>query len=92
ARISELQAEVERLQAELGQDEDAEKIVHNHIKLLHQYNEAKDAAQVHSHRTGQPFGSLSIDVLTFNTCLQLANLRETTVRQIHKDLELPIGD
>ncbi|KAJ3741695.1 DNA repair protein [Lentinula boryana] len=72
ARISELQAEVERLQAELGQDEDAEKIVHNHIKLLHQYNEAKDAAQILIGR--------------------LANLRETTVRQIHKDLELPIGD
>jgi hypothetical protein len=26
--------------------EDAEKIVQDHIKLLHSYNEAKDAAQV----------------------------------------------
>ncbi|KAJ4488576.1 hypothetical protein J3R30DRAFT_3242416, partial [Lentinula aciculospora] len=68
ARISELQAEVDRLQEELGQDKDAEKIVNKHIKLLHRYNEAKDAAQVRE--------------------FQLANLKETTVRQIHKNLEL----
>ena len=29
-----------------SEDEDAEKIVSRHIKLLHRYNEAKDAAQV----------------------------------------------
>ena len=28
--------------------EDADKIVKTHIKLLHEYNEAKDAAQVHN--------------------------------------------
>ncbi|KAJ4475776.1 hypothetical protein J3R30DRAFT_594323 [Lentinula aciculospora] len=53
ARISELQAEVDRLQEELGQDKDAEKII-----LIG----------------------------------RLANLKETTVRQIHKNLELPMGD
>ncbi|KAJ3976556.1 hypothetical protein EV361DRAFT_266232 [Lentinula raphanica] len=46
ARISELQAEVDQLQHQLGQGEDAEKIVNQHIKLLHRYNEAKDATQV----------------------------------------------
>ncbi|KAJ3829717.1 DNA repair protein [Lentinula raphanica] len=51
---------------------DAEKIVNQHIKLLHRYNEAKDATQILIGR--------------------LANLKEITVRQIHKDLELPIGD
>ncbi|KAJ3809605.1 DNA repair protein [Lentinula lateritia] len=72
ARITQLEAEVNRLQQELGQDEDAEKIVNKHIKLLHRYNEAKDAAQMLIGR--------------------LANLKETTVRQIHNDLDLPIGD
>ncbi|KAJ3728593.1 DNA repair protein [Lentinula raphanica] len=72
ARISELQAEVDQLQHQLGQGEDAEKIVNQHIKLLHRYNEAKDATQILIGR--------------------LANLKEITVRQIHKDLELPIGD
>ncbi|KIK54571.1 hypothetical protein GYMLUDRAFT_177065, partial [Collybiopsis luxurians FD-317 M1] len=52
--------------------EEAEKIVKRHIKLLHQYNEAKDAAQILIGR--------------------LAGLRETTVTQIHKDMELPMGD
>ncbi|KAJ3762608.1 Swi5-domain-containing protein [Lentinula raphanica] len=55
-----------------SQGEDAEKIVNQHIKLLHRYNEAKDATQILIGR--------------------LANLKEITVRQIHKDLELPIGD
>ncbi|KAI0728372.1 DNA repair protein [Fomitopsis betulina] len=45
-RIAELQAEVEELQKQLGEDVDAEKIVSRHIKLLHGYNEAKDAAQI----------------------------------------------
>ncbi|KAF8079134.1 hypothetical protein FPV67DRAFT_1663788 [Lyophyllum atratum] len=45
ARLSALQAEVDSLQAELGEHEDAEKIVKHHIKLLHRYNEAKDATQ-----------------------------------------------
>jgi hypothetical protein len=31
------------------EDVDADKMVKTHIKLLHQYNEAKDAAQVFVH-------------------------------------------
>ncbi|KAL4261901.1 SWI5/SAE3 family protein [Pleurotus pulmonarius] len=46
ARTAELQAEADRLQQQLGRNVDAEKIVKEHIKLLHEYNEAKDAAQV----------------------------------------------
>ncbi|KAF9488655.1 hypothetical protein BDN71DRAFT_1457027 [Pleurotus eryngii] len=46
ARTAELQAEVNRLQEQLGRSVDAEKVVKQHIKLLHEYNEAKDAAQV----------------------------------------------
>ncbi|KAF5351367.1 hypothetical protein D9758_008050 [Tetrapyrgos nigripes] len=72
ARVAALQEEVESLQRELGEKEDAEKIVQRHIKLLHQYNEAKDAAQVLIGR--------------------LAALKGSTVRQIHKDLELPERD
>ncbi|EPS97821.1 hypothetical protein FOMPIDRAFT_1031794 [Fomitopsis schrenkii] len=45
-RIAELQAEVDELQKQLGEEADAEKIVSRHIKLLHCYNEAKDAAQI----------------------------------------------
>lgn len=59
--MAELQLEAERLQQKLGlvrvcffigpltrqrEGEDAEKIVKRHIKLLHDFNEAKDAAQV----------------------------------------------
>ena len=65
-RISALTAEIDKLQAELGyeqedreltlkmttncidsKDEDAEEIVNKHIRLLHSYNEAKDATQVY---------------------------------------------
>jgi len=46
ARIAALQAEIEELQAELGHDVKADEIVSRHIKLLHQYNEAKDATQI----------------------------------------------
>ncbi|KAI0701264.1 DNA repair protein [Cerioporus squamosus] len=46
ARIQALQAEVDELQQVLGEDENAEQIVSRHIKLLHAYNEAKDAAQI----------------------------------------------
>ncbi|EEB93746.1 hypothetical protein MPER_07561 [Moniliophthora perniciosa FA553] len=52
ARVAALQAEVDRLQQELGPYEDAEKIVDRHIKLLHQYNEAKDATQILIGRVG----------------------------------------
>ncbi|TEB32357.1 hypothetical protein FA13DRAFT_1790683 [Coprinellus micaceus] len=44
-KVAELEAEVERLQLLLG-DRDADAIVKNHIKLLHQYNEVKDATQI----------------------------------------------
>ncbi|KAK0199121.1 DNA repair protein [Armillaria mellea] len=46
ARIAALEAEAENLQRELGENEDADNIVKKHIKLLHQYNESKDAAQI----------------------------------------------
>ncbi|KAG5715896.1 hypothetical protein E4T56_gene20149 [Termitomyces sp. T112] len=46
ARLATLEAEVKDLQEKLGAHEDAEKIVQRHIKLLHQYNEAKDATQI----------------------------------------------
>ncbi|KAI1791013.1 DNA repair protein [Ganoderma leucocontextum] len=46
ARVEALQAEVKELQNVLGEDENAEKIVSRHIKLLHKYNEAKDATQI----------------------------------------------
>ncbi|KAI0652658.1 Swi5-domain-containing protein [Trametes meyenii] len=46
ARIEALQAEVKELQKTLGEGENAEQIVSKHIKLLHRYNEAKDATQI----------------------------------------------
>ncbi|GLB43543.1 putative swi5 [Lyophyllum shimeji] len=46
ARISALLAEIDKLQRELGEHEDAEKIAKHHIQLLHRYNEAKDATQI----------------------------------------------
>jgi len=45
-RIAALQAEVDELQQKLGESEDAGNLVSRHIKLLHRYNEAKDAAQI----------------------------------------------
>ncbi|KAH7885586.1 hypothetical protein F5I97DRAFT_1887139 [Phlebopus sp. FC_14] len=44
--IAKLQAEIDALQARLGANENAEQMVSNHIKLLHRYNEAKDATQI----------------------------------------------
>ncbi|KAJ6489621.1 DNA repair protein [Mycena vitilis] len=72
ARLAALQAEVESLEKELGEHEDAEAIVKKHIKLLHRYNEAKDATQI--------------------LIGKLATLKETTVRQIHDDLDLRDSD
>ncbi|KAJ7082520.1 hypothetical protein C8R43DRAFT_1052343 [Mycena crocata] len=46
ARIAALHAEAESLQQELGENENADAIVKKHIKLLHRYNEAKDATQM----------------------------------------------
>ncbi|KAJ7292687.1 Swi5-domain-containing protein [Mycena rebaudengoi] len=72
ARAAALQAEIDALQQELGEDQDAEAIAKKHIKLLHKYNEAKDATQILIGR--------------------LATLKETTVRQIHDDLDLKDSD
>ncbi|KAF7347289.1 hypothetical protein MVEN_01484200 [Mycena venus] len=72
ARMAALQAEVASLEKELGEHEDADAIVKKHIKLLHRYNEAKDATQI--------------------LIGKLATLKETTVRQIHDDLDLRDGD
>ncbi|KAL1709458.1 DNA repair protein [Schizophyllum commune] len=72
ARMADLEAEITRLQAELGADVDAEKIVKKHIKLLHRYNEAKDATQILIGR--------------------LANLKDTTIKQIHEDYDLTDAD
>ncbi|KAM6498719.1 hypothetical protein JOM56_006667 [Amanita muscaria] len=46
ARLTALQVEIEALQKELREGEDAEQIVKKHISLLHRYNEAKDATQI----------------------------------------------
>lgn len=46
ARVAALEDEINILQNKLGKDKDAEAIVKTHIKLLHQYNEAKDATQI----------------------------------------------
>lgn len=44
--VEQLQADITALQARLGEGENAETIASNHIKLLHRYNEAKDATQI----------------------------------------------
>ncbi|TRM67022.1 hypothetical protein BD626DRAFT_546047 [Schizophyllum amplum] len=77
ARAAELEAEVASLQAQLGANIDADKIVKKHIKLLHRYNEAKDATQVRSS----------------SCCLLgLANLKDLTIKQIHEDYDLTDAD
>ncbi|KIL71480.1 hypothetical protein M378DRAFT_65162 [Amanita muscaria Koide BX008] len=72
ARLTALQVEIEALQKELREGEDAEQIVKKHISLLHRYNEAKDATQILIGR--------------------LAAIKQTTVRQIHEDLDLKNTD
>ncbi|KAJ8454873.1 hypothetical protein ONZ45_g19134 [Pleurotus djamor] len=72
ARAAELQQEMADLQKRLGDGVNAEEIVKRHIRLLHDYNEAKDAAQILIGR--------------------LANMRETTVRQIHEEMGLETTD
>lgn len=46
AHVAALHEEINALQNELGVNENADTIVKTHIKLLHQYNEAKDATQI----------------------------------------------
>ncbi|TFK99354.1 Swi5-domain-containing protein [Pterulicium gracile] len=72
AAIADLQSQIDELQAQLGPGADAEKIVKSHIRLLHAYNDVKDAAQVLIGR--------------------LATVKETTVTEIHRDLDLPDKD
>ncbi|KAL1745952.1 hypothetical protein HDZ31DRAFT_81552 [Schizophyllum fasciatum] len=88
ARVAELEAEVARLQAELGADVDAERIVKKHIKLLHKYNEAKDATQV---LIGRVIASRCMSNM-YLTHFQLANLKDTTIKQIHEDYDLTDAD
>ncbi|KAI0052713.1 hypothetical protein FA95DRAFT_1675071 [Auriscalpium vulgare] len=45
-RIAALQAQIEQLEKRFGPGEDPNKLVNDHIKLLHRYNEAKDATQI----------------------------------------------
>ncbi|KIM48707.1 hypothetical protein M413DRAFT_437885 [Hebeloma cylindrosporum] len=71
-RAISLQLEIDRLQAQLGPNEDPEKIVKRHIELLHKYNEAKDATQILIGR--------------------LANIKQTTIRQIHEEYDLKDDD
>ncbi|KAI0071022.1 Swi5-domain-containing protein [Panus rudis PR-1116 ss-1] len=46
ARRAALEQEIAELQKVLGEGENPDEIVNRHIKLLHKYNEAKDAAQI----------------------------------------------
>ncbi|KAF9011283.1 hypothetical protein BDQ17DRAFT_1233460, partial [Cyathus striatus] len=68
--------------------EDAEKIVKNHIKLLHQYNEAKDATQVCPRVS---FGTIP-HLYNLQILIGRAILTETTIRKIHEDLGLTADD
>ncbi|KAN0141025.1 hypothetical protein V8E53_001469 [Lactarius tabidus] len=75
-RILDLESEIAELQKELGPGKDAQQIVARHIKLLHRYNEAKDAAQ-------------SLRMIAY---MQLAAHKQTTIRQIHEDYGLTGDD
>ena len=79
-------------------------IVHGHIKRLHAYNEAKDAAQVSlrfwsvhltklintgSHGKGSSIASFFwVGAQAYRRYLQLAVLQGTTVRQMHMNYDL----
>lgn len=84
---------------------DAEKIVARHIRLLHMYNEAKDATQVLIGRVSHPsrlHTLQALPTLRWIACLffmwllmrknQLATLRGTTVRGVHEELGLGLGE
>ncbi|KAF9650314.1 hypothetical protein BDM02DRAFT_3093334, partial [Thelephora ganbajun] len=77
ALIADLEREIEELQKEFGEHEDPNDIVSKHIKLLHRYNEAKDAAQV---------------VSTIRLSSMLAAHKETTIRQMHEEYGLTDDD
>ncbi|KIM69982.1 hypothetical protein SCLCIDRAFT_18978 [Scleroderma citrinum Foug A] len=81
--VEKLQAEIDALQQKLGDNVKAETIVSNHIKLLHRYNEAKDATQV---RVAWILISDPVDIAEdFD---RKASLKGTTIRQIHIDMAL----
>ncbi|KAH8977858.1 hypothetical protein EDB92DRAFT_1808142, partial [Lactarius akahatsu] len=91
ARILELESEIAELQKELGPGEDAQQIVSRHIKLLHRYNEAKDAAQIIIGKVRHLYThapSLRMSAYT----IQLAAHKQTTIRQIHEDYGLTGDD
>ncbi|KAI0263483.1 hypothetical protein BC834DRAFT_827536, partial [Gloeopeniophorella convolvens] len=90
ARVTELEAEIAELENALGPGEDAQQIVSQHIKLLHRYNEAKDAAQI---IIGKVCYIQSSTILR-DTCayMQLAAHKQTTIRQIHEDYGLTDED
>ncbi|KAF8899344.1 hypothetical protein BD779DRAFT_77985 [Infundibulicybe gibba] len=62
ARVAALQAEIDGLQAMLGKDADAERIVKRHIKLLHEYNETKDATQASIQMCANPDACVFISI------------------------------
>ncbi|THH11608.1 hypothetical protein EW145_g548 [Phellinidium pouzarii] len=90
ARLAALQAEIDCLQTDVEFDEEeAEKIVERHIKLLHDYNEAKDAAQLMIGKvTIKPPASQMVGA----NHSQLAVHKEITVKQLHEDYGLSADD
>ena len=90
--------------ATISEGENAEKIVARHIRLLHTYNEAKDAAQILIGRVSFLLAIPSILSCSFHKMAtymrtnqrvdpqQLAALRGTTVRGVHEELGLGLGD
>nr|GAT49915.1 predicted protein [Mycena chlorophos] len=89
ARQAALETEVAALESKLGAGVDADAIVKKHIKLLHKYNEAKDATQILIGKVLKPqYSPQRCDAHV----LQLATLKETTIRQIHEDWDLRDAD
>ncbi|KAF9785756.1 hypothetical protein BJ322DRAFT_1107648 [Thelephora terrestris] len=88
--IADLEREIEELQKEFGEHEDPKVTVSKHIKLLHRYNEAKDAAQVAS----ITFLPSPFDPPHFLQILigKLAAHKETTIRQMHEEYGLTDDD
>ncbi|WWC93130.1 uncharacterized protein L201_008097 [Kwoniella dendrophila CBS 6074] len=64
-RIKALKEELEGLKIQLG-DHDANQIVQNHIKLLHEYNEIKDTTQAligkYAQITGRTVREIHVDM------------------------------
>ncbi|WWC65560.1 uncharacterized protein I303_108178 [Kwoniella dejecticola CBS 10117] len=64
-RIDKLKIELQELKGQLG-DNDANQVVQNHIKLLHEYNEIKDATQAligkYGQITGRTVGDIHVEM------------------------------